>query len=119
MPKIYISGPISSNPGYVQEFADAEKTIRGMGYDVVNPVEITRHLLEKNLSPAELWRQCMIEDVKALKECDAIVLLDRKGLASRGMDVEIKIAVRFGIRIFTVSHFCLKAGACKKAAHIS
>lgn len=46
-----------------------------------------------------------VENVKALKECDAIVLLDRKGLASRGMDVEIKIAVRFDIRIFTLDNF--------------
>ena len=53
----------------------------------------------------------MIEDVKALKECDAIVLLDRKGLASRGMDIEIKIATRFGIRILELSEFFIKEGA--------
>ena len=111
MRKIYISGPISSNPGYIQEFADAEKTLRAMGYDVVNPVEITRHLLDKGLSPTELWRQCMIKDVKALKECDAIVLLDRKGLASRGMDIEIQIATRFGIRILELSDFLTVKGA--------
>lgn len=111
MHKIYISGPISSNPGYVREFADAEKSLRAMGYDVVNPVEITRHLLERNLSPAELWRRCMIEDIKALKGCDAIVLLDRKGLSSRGMDIEIKIATRFGIRILDLSDFLIEEGA--------
>lgn len=103
--KIYISGPITANPNYVEEFKKAEETLSAAGHEVINPVEITRHLLDRGFSPAELWRQCMIEDIKALKKCDAIVLLDRKGLLSRGMDIEIKTAVNFDIRIFTLDNF--------------
>ena len=113
--KVYISGPITANPNYVEEFKKVEETLSAAGHEVINPVEITRHLLDKGLSPAELWRQCMIEDIKALKKCDAIVLLDRKGLLSRGMDIEIKTAVNFDIRIFTLDNF-LKNISCFSAS---
>lgn len=97
--RVYISGPISANPAYEKEFQEAEDRLRKRGYDVVNPVTITRHLLDKGLSPAELWRQCMITDIRALRECEMLVLLDRKGLESRGVDIEIRVARINGIRI--------------------
>lgn len=52
--RVYISGPISANPAYEEEFQDAEDKLRALGYNVVNPVTITRHFLDKGLSPAEL-----------------------------------------------------------------
>ena len=100
--RVYISGPISANPAYEEEFQAAEAKLRTLGYDVVNPVTITRHLLDKGLSPTELWRQCMITDINALRGCEMLVLLDRKGLESRGVDIEIRVARINGIRIETL-----------------
>lgn len=100
--RVYISGPISANPAYEEEFQAAEAKLRTLGYDVVNPVTITRHLLDKGLSPAELWRECMIADLKALRECEMLVLLDRKGLESRGVDIEIRVAHINGIKLATL-----------------
>lgn len=100
--RVYISGPISANPAYEEEFQEAEDKLRALGYNVVNPVTITRHLLDKGLSPTELWRECMITDLRALKECEMLVLLDRKGLESRGVDIEIRVAKINGIRIETL-----------------
>lgn len=102
--RVYISGPISANPAYEEEFQEAEDQLRALGYDVVNPVTITCHLLNKGLSPAELWRQCMITDLIALRECEMLVLLDRKELESRGVDIEIRVARINGIRIKTLEN---------------
>lgn len=100
--RVYISGHISANPAYEEEFQEAEDKLRALGYDVVNPVTITRHLLDKGLSPAELWRECMITDLRALRECEMMILLDRKGLESRGVDIEVRVAEINGIRIETL-----------------
>lgn len=97
--KVYISGPITANPDYEAEFQSAEDILTEAGLTVVNPVKITQHLLEKNLSPAELWKECMEIDLTELKKCDAIVLLDRKGLESQGVDIEIETAKEMCIPI--------------------
>lgn len=46
----------------------------------------------------------MITDLKALRECEMLVLLDRKGLESRGVDIEIRVARINGIRIETLEN---------------
>ena len=35
--KIYIAGKITGNPGYKEQFAEAEKMLRGQGNEVMNP----------------------------------------------------------------------------------
>ncbi len=35
--KIYIAGKITDNPGYKEQFAEAEKELRDKGHSVMNP----------------------------------------------------------------------------------
>ena len=90
--KVYISGPISNNPFYEEDFEKADIMLQKSGYETVNPVELVKNNLPEGLSPAETWRRAMEIDLKALNTCDALVLLDRRNLESTGMDIEISRA---------------------------
>ena len=59
MTKVYISGPISYNPTYRRDFMEAELRLLALGHEVVNPVTITEHLLQLDLSGQELWERCV------------------------------------------------------------
>lgn len=97
--RVYISGPITANPSYEEEFRAARTRLELAGFEAVDPVELTRHLLDRGLSPAELWRQCMDVDLEALRGCDMVALIDRKGLESRGIDIEMETAERLSIPV--------------------
>ena len=43
--RYYISGAVTNNPRYIEDFNDAETTLKAMGYDVINPVTINEILL--------------------------------------------------------------------------
>lgn len=97
--RVYISGPITASPSCEEEFRSARTRLELAGFEAVDPVELTRHLLDRGLSPAELWRQCMDVDLEALRGCDMVALIDRKGLESRGMDIEMETAGRLSIPV--------------------
>ena len=62
----YISGAISSDPHYLEKFADAETVLLGCGFDVLNPTCV----------PALLsYSQHMQIDKIFVSACDVIVLL--------------------------------------------
>lgn len=99
MAKVYISGPISYNPTYRRDFMEAELRLLALGHEVVNPVTITEHLLQLDLSGQELWERCMEVDLAALADCDMLALLDDRGIWSRGSDIEVAEAHRLGIPV--------------------
>lgn len=99
MAKVYISGPISYNPTYRRDFMEAELRLLALGHEVVNPVTITEHLLQLDLSGQELWERCMEVDLAALADCDMLALLDGRGIWSRGSDIEVAEAHRLGIPV--------------------
>ena len=37
--KIYIAGPITNNPGYEKQFAEAEEKLLSQGHLVINPAK--------------------------------------------------------------------------------
>ena len=39
---VYISGPISKNPSYMQDFGDAQRALEKAGHEVINPVHISQ-----------------------------------------------------------------------------
>lgn len=103
--KVYISGPITSNPDYEKNFKEAEKALLTAGYEqIINPVELVKNIIPQNTSAAETWRRAMEIDLDALKTCDAMILLDRAGNPSTGMDIEIFTARAINIPIVTLSH---------------
>lgn len=90
--KIYISGPITGIKNFEKNFSKAEKKLKKIGHEVVNPVKIGEALNNPS------YEDYMKADLKALLECDAIYLLDGWS-NSKGANAEIKVAVICGIRI--------------------
>lgn len=73
-------------------FNSAAARLRGLGYDVVNPVD---------LNPIEAqssWHQCLRNDLSALLTCDALALLDG-WQGSAGAHLEMHVAHRVGMLI--------------------
>ena len=72
--RVYISGPISSDPDYEVKFRRAAKMLKDRGMEYVNPAEIA------NAAPGLSWVDYMKIDLALLDKCDAIMFL--KGWAS-------------------------------------
>lgn len=98
MTRIYISGPMTGWPNMnFPAFNSAASKLRGLGFDVVNPVEISQ-------SNTVNWAACMRADIKHLCDCDAIVMLD--GWAqSQGAHLELHIAHRLEIEVLFMNRF--------------
>lgn len=97
MIKVYISGRITGNPHYMQDFAHAEQvldfsTINGQIFEIVNPTKIVP--FDQNKS----WRDYMREDIKALVDCDAIYMLSG-WWRSKGARLERRIAINLGLEV--------------------
>ena len=72
--KAYLSGGISNDPDYKKKFKKAERQVKKLGYEVVNPAEIGLEQLPGE-SDEKFWCRCMVECVKHLLPCDAIFML--------------------------------------------
>lgn len=83
--KVFISGKISGIEYYVayQTFANADRQLSSMGYQVINPMKICR----KNWS----WARCMIKCLWAIYFCDKIYQLPG-WQESRGARIEYRWA---------------------------
>lgn len=95
--KIYISGRITGNAHYMQDFERAESylnfsNINGQKFDVVNPCKVSP--FDEN----KTWRDYMREDIKALVDCDAIYML-RGWRRSKGARLERRIAIKLGLEV--------------------
>ena len=89
---IYLSGPMTGLPGHNFPAFHAEAArLRALGYTVVNPAEIN------HVRPGD-WHQCLRADLKALLDCDAIVLLDGWE-TSQGAHLELHVAHRVGLEV--------------------
>lgn len=92
MKRVYLSGPMTGLPDLnFPAFNAAAARLRADGLRVVNPAEI-------NLGAQLTWEQCMRADIKALCDCDAIVLLPGWE-ASKGAHLELHIAHRLGMGV--------------------
>lgn len=92
MPTLYISGPMSGLPEHNFPAFNAEAArLRAMGYSVINPAEI-------NPDGKDSWHQCLRKDLKALCDCDALVLLPGWE-HSQGAHLELHVAHRMGLGI--------------------
>ena len=83
--KVFISGKVSGIEYYVayQTFANADRQLSSMGYQVINPMKICR----KNWS----WVRCMAKCLWAITFCHKIYQLDN-WKESRGARIEYKWA---------------------------
>lgn len=90
--RVYLSGPMTGLPDMnFPLFNKAAATLRAKGMEVVNPAEICAD------QPGS-WEKFMREDIKALCDCDMIVLLPGWE-SSKGAHLELHIAHRVGLEV--------------------
>ena len=109
-PRCYIAGPIAGTPDFRARFTDAVPEVEAMGYEPVNPCDITPATHEGDCPPGydpganatgHTSSACFMRaDLRALLGCDAIYLLPG-WRESRGATVEHVAAVACGMRIYT------------------
>ena len=68
--RMYLSGPISSDPLFRDKFNRAQAQLAGMGYRVVNPANM--HMVMDNRAT---WDDYMRIDTELLCMCDVLVQL--------------------------------------------
>lgn len=89
--RIYLSGPMTGLPELnFPAFHEAAARLRAEGLEVVNPAELSVGVSD--------WEACMRADIKALCDCDAIVLLPGWE-SSKGAHLELHIAHRLGMGV--------------------
>lgn len=92
MKRIYLSGPMTGLPELnFPAFHAAAAALRAQGFQVTNPAEI-------NVGGDKTWEACMRADIKALCDCDTLLLLPG-WQHSRGAHLELQIAHRLGLSI--------------------
>ena len=92
MTRVYLSGAMSGKDDLNFPLFNREANrLRSMGYQVVNPAEL-------NPDPRTPWHECMKNDLKALLDCDSIVMLEGWE-DSQGAHLELHIAHRVGIKV--------------------
>jgi hypothetical protein len=104
MTRVYLSGPITGlpEPEYTRNFARAEQHYRTAGFEVVNPVELGKALLQHN--PAASYEDFMSVDLEALRSCTAIALL-AGWENSKGAVREKAEAERLGLEIMQIRFY--------------
>jgi hypothetical protein len=96
--RVYISGPITGCDDINRPAFDAaEKSLKEMGYEVINPLNLFNMPLEEG-SYNIPWEGYMRIDIKALCDCDAIYQL-AGWENSRGATLEAIIASALDMRI--------------------
>ena len=100
MKRIYLSGAISSNPHYKEDFAAAEKALTEAGFLVSNPVRFCRE--------GWSWQRCMRQCIQVLSTHTRMAIIDAK-IPSRGASLELTIAYELGLEAFPVSAWVEKA----------
>ncbi len=106
--RLYIAGPMR---GYAEHnipvFRSAAARLRGLGHDVVSPVEVAEangHT-DQHSRPAEDWVR---DDLAELLTCNAIALLPGWE-ASTGARCEAAVAVTLGFAFYDVNGFTMEA----------
>ncbi len=92
--KIYISGPITNDPDYMEHFNEAEERLKAKGYEVINPARSINDLM-KSIGWELDYNSILCMDIAMLQSCDAIYML-RGYRNSNGAKTERIFAVMLG-----------------------
>lgn len=99
---IYLSGAITDNPNYVQEFSAAEAALKAAGYKVINPVRRCADLIG--------WADCMRRDIADLvTHAQGVAIVNDIG-NSRGALLELTIAFELGIPVAPLTDWLSQGG---------
>jgi hypothetical protein len=103
MKTIYISGPMSNTPNSnLEAFDDAEKQLRQLGYEVINPHKICEELNGRFFEMGKIpeYEDYLKEDIiQMLSKCDTVLVLPG-WRTSKGSKLEIANALACGIDVF-------------------
>ena len=94
--RVYISGPISGNLTFREDFQRAEEKLTEEGYEVINPAKVGDKL------PPLKYEEFMKIDLAMLELCDAICML-RGWEKSPGCNREYGYAMGKDIAIMHIS----------------
>ena len=99
--KVFLSGPMTGYPGYnFYKFNTIEKELVDAGIECVNPVHICKKYKEEHvLADKAVFDKMIAEEQEAERGCDAILLLDGWQM-SKGVRLELKIALEMDMQIF-------------------
>lgn len=97
---VYISGPITDIPDLNKpEFLKYEKALLALGYNVINPHNITAHLDISKFT----WEDFMTIDIPFLLICENVVCLDG-WQSSKGARLEIALAYFMKKKIYVAKN---------------
>lgn len=89
--KIYIAGPVTGVPGYLDNFQRAERALRAKGYEPVSPVA-------DGLVDGWTYRDYINRGFRLLMDCDGILLLPGF-MESKGAALELHYALAVGMEV--------------------
>ena len=95
---VYISGKITNNENYKNDFLEAERWLKRNNYTPINPAKVSEELL--NLT----YAQFMAIDYKLIEICDAIFMLDG-WQKSKGACAELSYAKSLGKKVLYQDYF--------------
>jgi hypothetical protein len=105
--KVYLSGPMSGLPDEnFPAFNTAAKNLRASGYEVINPAEFDTDVT--GLEGLARWQKYLRADIKALMDCDGIVMLSGWQY-SEGAKLEHLVASQVGLKVMSLFDAFLKA----------
>lgn len=87
--RLYICGPISSNPDYKQEFKFVEESLVEAGHTVCNPAALP-------FPEGTKWEEFMKKDLIEMLQCDGVAIV-HTNVPSKGQALEMLIANQLGI----------------------
>lgn len=98
--KLYLSGAITNNPNYKQDFAKTRRLLIEAGYCVVDPIIFCEGIAR--------WDACMRECLQILSRQTAVAVIDTPH-ESKGRDLELEIARTLNMEIKTVEEWVKEA----------
>ena len=111
---VYLSGPMTGLPDLnYNTFNSAASALGLLGYSVINPASFGTEI--KGMTEPEAWRACLQADIKALVDCDAIVMLPGWP-ESRGATLERSIAIGLAMRVMTLIEAVLERDVVQQEA---
>lgn len=98
--RAYIAGPMRGRRMYnFPSFDAAAERLRALGYDVVNPADMSRAAgVEKVVSDPAVFNRLIAEELCEVRACDAIYLL-RGWERSAGARDELEVALSHGLEV--------------------
>lgn len=95
---IYISGKITNNPNYVDEFFNAEKWLIEQGHRTINPANL------KVTFPELTYKEYMTIDYTLLQMADGIFML-HEWQKSKGACAELSYAKSLGKKVIYQDYY--------------